>query len=246
MHIPDGFLDAPTALATGAVSVGVVAVAAKRAARDLGERTVPLLGVTAAFVFAAQMLNFPIAAGTSGHFLGAVFAVALLGPWAASLVMTVVVVIQALLMGDGGLTALGANVLQHGGRGRVSWAVVSSTCSSDSCPRLLPATSLALAIASWTSIVLGGRRGRLRTVALRHCSRRRRSPHDDGRAHGHRSGRSPHHGGGTGRRAGGPAGSGQELPGPPGLMGMPPLRARRPRSAHDEKASRWGRSQSPV
>ncbi len=114
MHIPDGFVDVPTAVATGAVSLGVVAYAVRKTSKNLGERTIPLLGVTAAFIFAAQMLNFPVAGGTSGHFLGAMLAVALLGPWAASIVMTVVLVVQALGMADGGITALGANVFNMG------------------------------------------------------------------------------------------------------------------------------------
>lgn len=154
MHIPDGFLDAPTALAAGAVSAGVVAYAAKRTAADLGERTVPLLGVTAAFIFAAQMLNFPIAGGTSGHFLGAVLAVALLGPWAATLVMTVVVVVQALVMGDGGLTALGANVFNMAVIGVFLGGGVFYLLK-----RVLPSSPsgyfLALALGSWAAIVLG-------------------------------------------------------------------------------------------
>ncbi len=114
MHIPDGFVDVPTAVATGAVALGVVAYSVRKTSKNLGERTIPLLGVTAAFIFAAQMLNFPVAGGTSGHFLGAMFAVALLGPWAASIVLTVVLVVQALGMADGGITALGANVFNMG------------------------------------------------------------------------------------------------------------------------------------
>jgi cobalt/nickel transport system permease protein len=114
VHLPDGFVDAPVAVAAAAGSVGAVAYAARRAGREMGERTVPLLGVTAAFIFAAQMLNFPVAGGTSGHFLGAAFAAILLGPWAAVIVLTVVVVVQALGMADGGLTALGANVFNMG------------------------------------------------------------------------------------------------------------------------------------
>ena len=84
MHIPDGFVDVPTAVGTGVVSLGAVAYSVRKTGKELGERTVPLLGVTAAFIFAAQMLNFPVAGGTSGHFLGAVLAAALMGPWAAA------------------------------------------------------------------------------------------------------------------------------------------------------------------
>ncbi len=110
MHIPDGFLDAKTFVALDVVGAGFVAVAAARARRALNERAVPLMAVLAAFIFAAQMLNFPVAGGTSGHFTGGALAAILLGPWAAVLVMTLVLVIQALAFGDGGVLALGANV----------------------------------------------------------------------------------------------------------------------------------------
>jgi cobalt/nickel transport system permease protein len=107
MHIPDGFLDARTASATAALAVGV---ALRRVQTELPRHRVPLLGLTAAFVFAAQMLNFPIAAGTSGHLIGAVLAAVLLGPAPAVLVMTSVLLMQCFLFADGGLLALGANV----------------------------------------------------------------------------------------------------------------------------------------
>jgi cobalt/nickel transport system permease protein len=114
MHIPDGFLSPEVAAAAGAVSVGTVAYALRRADRDLDDRAVPLLGVTGAFIFAAQMLNFPVAGGTSGHLLGATLAAVLLGPWLACIVMTVVLTGQAFVFADGGVTALGANVLNMG------------------------------------------------------------------------------------------------------------------------------------
>ena len=114
MHIPDGFLDAQVAAGTGAVALGTVAYALRRAEATLDERRVPLVGVTGAFVFAAQMINFPVAGGTSGHFLGAALAAILLGPWLACLVMAVVIATQALVFADGGVTALGANVLNMG------------------------------------------------------------------------------------------------------------------------------------
>lgn len=110
MHIPDGFLDAKTFIALDVVSAGTVVAAAARVRRFLSERAVPLMAVLAAFVFAAQMLNFPVAGGTSGHFAGGALAAILLGPWAGALVITLVVVIQALVFGDGGVLALGANV----------------------------------------------------------------------------------------------------------------------------------------
>lgn len=110
MHIPDGFLDAKTAVAAGVLSAAALAVALRRVKRELPPRRVPLLGLASAFIFATQMLNFPVAGGTSGHLIGAVLAVALLGPLAAVVVMTSVLVLQCFLFQDGGLTALGANV----------------------------------------------------------------------------------------------------------------------------------------
>jgi cobalt/nickel transport system permease protein len=111
MHAPDGFLDAPTAIATGLISATAVGVAIRRSRDELQERQVPLAGLTAAFVFAAQMVNFPVAAGTTGHLIGGALAAVLLGPWVGMLVVTVVVLVQALVFADGGLTALGYNVL---------------------------------------------------------------------------------------------------------------------------------------
>jgi cobalt/nickel transport system permease protein len=114
MHIPDGFLDPGVAAATAIVSAGAVGYALRRADRELDDERVPLLGVTAAFIFAVQMLNFPVAGGTSGHLLGAGLAAILLGPWLACLVMAVVLTAQALVFADGGISALGANVLNMG------------------------------------------------------------------------------------------------------------------------------------
>jgi cobalt/nickel transport system permease protein len=114
MHIPDGFLSTDVAVACAVPAAAAVAYGLQRANRELDERRVPLLGVTAAFVFAAQMLNFPVAGGTSGHFLGAALAAILLGPWLACLVMAVVLGVQAFVFADGGVTALGANVLNMG------------------------------------------------------------------------------------------------------------------------------------
>jgi cobalt/nickel transport system permease protein len=111
MHIPDGFIDLPTALGAAAVATAGVGVALRRAERDLGRRAVPLAGLLSAFVFAAQMLNLPVAAGTSAHLLGAGLAAVLLGPWLATVSMTVVLVAQALLFADGGIVALGLNLV---------------------------------------------------------------------------------------------------------------------------------------
>jgi cobalt/nickel transport system permease protein len=119
MHIPDGFLSNEVAVACALPAVAAVGYGLRRAEVDLDDRRVPLLGVTAAFVFAAQMLNFPVAGGTSGHFLGAALAAVLLGPWLASLVLAVVLVAQAFVFADGGITALGANVFNMGVLGGV-------------------------------------------------------------------------------------------------------------------------------
>lgn len=114
MHIPDGFLNVATVATTYAVSAGGVGNAVRIVNKKLGEKQVPLMGVLAAFIFAGQMLNFPIAGGTSGHFLGAALAAILLGPWAAALIMSCVLIAQALIFQDGGLLALGANIFNMG------------------------------------------------------------------------------------------------------------------------------------
>lgn len=114
MHVPDGFLEAPTSIATGVVAAAAVAVSLRGARRELDDRTAPLAGLVAAFVFAAQMINFPVGAGTSGHLLGGTLAAVLVGPFTATLCITVVLVVQALLFADGGLTALGTNITLMG------------------------------------------------------------------------------------------------------------------------------------
>ena len=110
MHVPDGFLDAPTSVATAAVAVAGVALALRGARRELDERTAPMAGLVATFVFATQMLNFPVGAGTSGHLLGGTLAAILVGPWTGMLCVSVVLIVQALLFADGGITALGTNI----------------------------------------------------------------------------------------------------------------------------------------
>ncbi|MBW3620752.1 MAG: energy-coupling factor ABC transporter permease [Actinobacteria bacterium] len=111
MHAPDGFLNAGTAVATGAISAGAIGVGLRQAREQLADRQVPLAGISAAFIFAAQMFNFPVAAGTTGHLLGGALAAILLGPAVGSVVVAVVVIVQALLFADGGVSALGYNVL---------------------------------------------------------------------------------------------------------------------------------------
>ena len=114
MHIPDGFIDIPTSAGAGLLTMAGLAVTLKSAKNKLDERSAPLIGLVAVFIFAVQMLNFPVAAGTSGHLLGGALAVVLVGPYAATLALTVVLLIQALLFADGGLTALGLNIFNMG------------------------------------------------------------------------------------------------------------------------------------
>jgi cobalt/nickel transport system permease protein len=111
MHIPDGFLDAKTVVATAAVSACALKHNVAKAKEELNERELPALGVMAAFIFAAQMVNFPVMGGTSGHLLGAALAAVVLGPYSAGLIITTVLIVQCLFFQDGGLTALGANIL---------------------------------------------------------------------------------------------------------------------------------------
>ena len=110
MHIPDGFIDLPTSAAFAGASALAAAGAVKGARKQLSEQSAPLAGLTAVFIFAVQMLNFPVAAGTSGHLIGAALAMVLVGPYAATLALVVVLIIQAFLFADGGLTALGLSI----------------------------------------------------------------------------------------------------------------------------------------
>ena len=114
MHVPDGFLSVLVSIALWIISAFVIVVALRRVNQDLGERQVPMMGVLAAAIFAGQMLNFTVAGGTSGHLMGAAIATILLGPWAAVLVLTTVISVQALIFQDGGLLALGANIFNMG------------------------------------------------------------------------------------------------------------------------------------
>ncbi|KAF0110023.1 MAG: cobalt/nickel transport system permease protein [Chloroflexi bacterium] len=110
MHIPDGFLGFPVSLLFWFISIVVIGIALRKTSKQLGEREIPLMGVLAAAIFAGQMLNFSVTGGTSGHLLGAALATILMGPWAAVLIMTSVVSVQAILFQDGGIIALGSNL----------------------------------------------------------------------------------------------------------------------------------------
>lgn len=154
-HIPDGFLNLPVLAGTAAVSVGALATAARRSAAQLGEREGPVLGAVTAFVFAAQMLNFPLGIGASAHLLGAALVAVLLGPWSGMLVVFAVLLVQALLFQDGGIAALGANTLNLAVVGVGSAAFVFGV-SRRLAGRGAAATIAAAAGAAWVSTVLVG------------------------------------------------------------------------------------------
>jgi cobalt/nickel transport system permease protein len=153
MHIPDGFLNNTLNLSLAGLSGITMILAVKKAGRNLTEKEVPLVGVTAAFIFAAQMINFPVAGGTSGHFLGAVLASLLLGPWLSFNAMALVLVLQCLGFADGGLTALGSNIFNMGLVGGMGGYLIFQTCRF-----IFPSSKrgflLAGAIAAWFSVVL--------------------------------------------------------------------------------------------
>jgi cobalt/nickel transport system permease protein len=152
MHIPDGFLDAKTVLVTGALSAAGVGLALRQLRKELPRRRVPLLGLSAAFLFAAQMVNFPVAGGTSGHLLGGVLVAALLGSASGVVVLTAVLLVQCFLFADGGVTALGANVFNMALMGTVGGWLIYRTVS-----RCLPGVRgqvAAVAFAGWCSTVL--------------------------------------------------------------------------------------------
>ena len=154
LHAPDGFVSVPIMVGMWAVTVVVVAYAVRRTNQRLDDRAVPLLGVMAAFIFAAQMFNFPVVGGTSGHLLGGVLAAVLLGPWAATLVMTAVVAVQALLFQDGGLAVMGANIFNMGIVGTLGgyalYRAIAALLGGEARGRL-PAA----AVAAWASVVGG-------------------------------------------------------------------------------------------
>jgi len=152
MHIPDGFLDAKTVIASAALATGGVAVALRQVHRHLPRQRVPLLGLSAAFVFAAQMLNFPVAGGTSGHLMGSVLTAVLLGPSAAVIVITSVLVVQCFLFADGGVLALGANIFIMAIVGNLGGYAVYRVVHGWS--HSARSTVLAAAFAGWCGTVL--------------------------------------------------------------------------------------------
>ena len=154
MHAPDGFLSVPVAAVMWLVTIVVLAIAIRRVDRTLDPRAVPMMGVAGAFIFAAQMFNFQVAGGTSGHLLGGVLAAILLGPWAGTLVMACVIAVQALIFQDGGLVAMGANIFNMGIVGTLGgfylYRVLTGVLGGEERARM-PAA----AIAAWASVVAG-------------------------------------------------------------------------------------------
>jgi cobalt/nickel transport system permease protein len=153
LHIPDGFLSVAVSVVLWILAAGAIALALWRVNSELGERQVPLMSVLAAAIFAGQMLNFPVVGGTSGHLMGAAIATILLGPWAAIIVMTVVVSVQALLFQDGGLIALGGNIFNMGVVGVAVSYFVYSTIKRLAGDRPL-GVFIGSAVAAWLSIVI--------------------------------------------------------------------------------------------
>ncbi len=152
MHIPDGFLAMNTWIPTWLISAGGIAYSVKKASQSLKDKMVPLMGIMSAFIFAAQMLNFPIAGGTSGHLLGGVLAAVLLGPFPAAIVISVVLTAQCLIFQDGGVTALGANIFNMAIVGTMGGYLIYSLVH-----RLIKSKTgimIGTAIASWLSVVI--------------------------------------------------------------------------------------------
>src|SRR5262245_28577072 len=152
MHIPDGFLDAKTMVTTAALATIGVGTALRRAQVHLPPRRIPLLGLTAAFVFAAQMVNFPVAGGTSGHLLGGVLSAVLVGPSGAVVVLAAVLIVQCLIFADGGVLALGANIFNMGIVGAVGgYAIYSAVFRALGREH---GRLVAVAFGAWCSVVL--------------------------------------------------------------------------------------------
>jgi cobalt/nickel transport system permease protein len=154
LHIPDGFLNLPVIGVTWIFAIGLIALALKQVQDEYQDRTVPLMGVCAAFIFAAQMINFPIPFGTSGHLLGGTLAGVLLGPWAGSLVMSVVFIVQGVVFQDGGITVMGANIFNMGLIGTFGgyylFRIIRNGIGRDK----LQGMVVGSAIAAWVSVVI--------------------------------------------------------------------------------------------
>ncbi len=151
MHIPDGFLTLMVSIICWIVTAAVIGLAISKTNKALGEKQIPLMGVMAAFIFAAQMINFPVAGGTSGHLLGGAMAAIVLGPWAGMLVMTAVIAVQGLLFQDGGLLVMGANILNMGlVTAAVGYGLYRSASTQSNGVKLA-----VVGVAAWLSVMTG-------------------------------------------------------------------------------------------
>lgn len=148
MHIPDGFLTANTWVPAWIISIGGIGFCLNKTKQILKDKMIPLMGVMSAFIFAAQMLNFPVLGGTSGHLLGGVLAAVLLGPYAGAIILACVLIIQCLIFQDGGLSALGANILNMSIVGTIGgyliYRIIAKAWS----------IIIAAAFAAWFSVVI--------------------------------------------------------------------------------------------
>lgn len=154
LHIPDGFLSTGVALVGWGIAIGAIAYALRQTRGQLGEKQIPLMGVLAAFIFAAQAINFPVAGGTSGHLLGGALVAIIVGPWAAVLVMASVIGVQALMFQDGGLLALGFNIVNMGVltafTGHLGYSLVKKILGAGR-----TGFFVASATGAWVSVMLG-------------------------------------------------------------------------------------------
>ncbi len=152
MHIPDGFLTLNTWVPAWLISIGGIGYCLRKATLTLKDKMIPLMGVMSAFVFVAQMVNFPVAGGTSGHLLGGVLAVVLLGPYAGAVVITVVLIVQCFIFQDGGLTTLGANIFNMSIVGAIGGYLIYNPIRT--ILRGRKGVIVGVAIAAWASVVL--------------------------------------------------------------------------------------------
>lgn len=148
MHIPDGFLSLEIWISLYVLTFFILAYSIGKTNKRIGEKHIPLMGVLAAFIFAGQMLNFPVAGGTSGHMLGSTLSAIILGPFSGTVIMSVVFIIQALIFQDGGLTALGANIFNMGIIGTIVGYYIYHLF------RKITREEVAIFLASWCSVVL--------------------------------------------------------------------------------------------
>ncbi|HUW43164.1 MAG TPA: energy-coupling factor ABC transporter permease [Thermoplasmata archaeon] len=147
MHIPDGLMWPPLLAIGWIVAIAIIAIAVRRTSGKIHVERIPTMAVLASGIFVAQMLNFPIIGGTTGHLIGATIATCMVGPWAAVIVMSVVIVMQGLMFGDGGILAMGLNLTNMAIIGvGISWLVISMMKGLRS--------GIAVPVAAWTAVMI--------------------------------------------------------------------------------------------